>query len=109
MTRKPEVMPPGWQIAPDISSVSDLKAAITQNGEPSGDFRFGLTRSFDDTALARPIQNVRTKFPKLKLHAFVQFSGSLLESLANRKLDAAMVKARVFPGRRKLLQVLKRK
>jgi DNA-binding transcriptional LysR family regulator len=76
---------------PVLSSVSDLKAAITQNGEPSGDFRFGLTRSFDDTALARPIQNVRTKFPKLKLHAFVQFSGSLLESLANRKLDAAIV------------------
>src|SRR5260370_39511384 len=42
---------------PVLSSVSDLKAAITQNGEPSGDFRFGLTRSFDATTLARPVQN----------------------------------------------------
>jgi DNA-binding transcriptional LysR family regulator len=76
---------------PVICSVSDLKTAITQNGEPSGDFRFGLPRSFDDTTLAGPIQELRTKFPKLKVHAFVQWSSGLLESLANRKLDAAII------------------
>ena len=31
------------------------------------------------------------EFPKLKLHAFVQWSGVLLECLANHKLDAAVV------------------
>ncbi len=76
---------------PVLSSVSDLRTAITQNGEPSGEFRFGLSRSFDDTVLARPIQNLRTKFPKLKFHAFVQSSGRLLEGLASRRLDAAIV------------------
>jgi DNA-binding transcriptional LysR family regulator len=74
-----------------LSSVSDLKAAITQNGEPSGDFRFGLPRSFGDMAVTRAIQNLRTEFPKLKLHAFVDWSGVLLERLADRKLDAAVV------------------
>jgi DNA-binding transcriptional LysR family regulator len=76
---------------PVLSSVSDLKTAITQNGEPSGDFRFGFPRGLDDTALARPIQELRTKFPKLKVQAFVQWSRVLLESLANQKLDAAIV------------------
>jgi DNA-binding transcriptional LysR family regulator len=76
---------------PVLSSVSDLRTAITQNGEPSGDFRFGLPRSFCDVALARSIQNLRAEFPKLKLHASVQWSGLLLESLANRTLDAAIV------------------
>ena len=76
---------------PVLSSVSDLRTAITQNGEPSGDFRLGLPRTFCDVALARPIQNLRRDFPKLKLHAFVQWSGVLLENLSNRKLDAAIV------------------
>lgn len=76
---------------PVLGSVSDLKTAITQNGEPSGDFRFGLPRTFCDVALARPIENLRRDFPKLKLHAFVQWSGVLLENLSNRKLDAAIV------------------
>ncbi len=76
---------------PVLRSVSDLKGAIMQNGEPSGDFRFGLPRSFGDMAVTRAIQNLRTEFPKLKLHAFVEWSGVLLERLADRKLDAAVV------------------
>ena len=35
-----------------------------QNGEPSGDFRFGLPRSFGDMALTRAIQNLRVEFPE---------------------------------------------
>ena len=69
---------------PVLSSVSDLRTAITHNGEPSGDFRFGLSRSFDDTVLAGQIHKLRTKFPKLKVHAFVQYSGTLLESLKSQ-------------------------
>ena len=76
---------------PVLNSVSDLRAAVMQNGEPSGDFRFGLPHSFSDKALAGPIQNLHTEFPKLRLHAFVQWSAVLLERLANRKLDAAVV------------------
>jgi DNA-binding transcriptional LysR family regulator len=76
---------------PVLSSVSDLKGAIMQNGEPSGDFRFGLPRSFGDVAVTRAIQNLRTEFSKLKLQVFVQWSGVLLERLADRKLDAAVV------------------
>jgi DNA-binding transcriptional LysR family regulator len=76
---------------PVLSSVGDLKAAIVNKGEPSGDFRFGMSRGFGDLAVASPIRCLRAEFPKLKLHAFVQWSGVLLERLANRKLDAAIV------------------
>jgi DNA-binding transcriptional LysR family regulator len=82
---------------PVLSSVSDLKGAILHYGEPSGDFRFGLPRSFGDMALTGAIQNLRTEFPKLKLHAFVQWSGVLLERLTNRKADAAIVTAGRHP------------
>jgi DNA-binding transcriptional LysR family regulator len=63
----------------------------SKTAEPSGDFRFGLPRSFGDIALARAIQSLHPEFPKLKLHAFVQWSQVLLERLAERKLDAAVV------------------
>ena len=76
---------------PVLSSVGDLKAAIVHNGEPSGDFRFGMSRGLGDLAVASPIRCLRAEFPKLKLHAFVQWSGVLLERLANRRLDAAIV------------------
>jgi DNA-binding transcriptional LysR family regulator len=76
---------------PVLSSVGDLKAAIMHNEEPSGDFRFGMPRGFGDLAVASPIRCLRAEFPKLKLHAFVQWTGALLERLANRRLDAAIV------------------
>jgi DNA-binding transcriptional LysR family regulator len=76
---------------PVLSSVGDLKAAIVHNGEPSGDFRFGMSRGLGDLAVASPIRCLRAEFPKLKLHAFVQWSGVLFERLADRILDAAVV------------------
>ena len=76
---------------PVLCSVGDLKAAIVHNGEPSGDFRFGVSRGLGDLAVASPIRCLRTEFPKLKLHAFVQWSEVLFERLANKSLDVAVV------------------
>jgi DNA-binding transcriptional LysR family regulator len=76
---------------PVLNSVSDLKAAIVHSGEPSGDFRFGMSRGLGDCAVTSPIRCLHTEFPKLKVHAFVQWSGVLFENLANRTLDAAVV------------------
>jgi DNA-binding transcriptional LysR family regulator len=76
---------------PVLTAVGDLKAAFTHNGEPSGDFRFGMPRGLGDLAVASPIRCLRAEFPKLKLHAFVQWSSVLLERLANRTLDAAVI------------------
>lgn len=76
---------------PVLSSVGDLKSAIMSSGGPSGIFRFGMARALGDLAVATPIRCLRAEFPKLKLHASVQWSGVLLERLADRKLDAAIV------------------
>jgi DNA-binding transcriptional LysR family regulator len=76
---------------PVLSSVSDLKAAIIHDGEPSGDFRFGMSRGLGDLAFASPVRSLRMEFPKIKLRAYVQWGHLLLERLANRSLDAAVV------------------
>src|SRR5580692_10296086 len=76
---------------PVLSSVGDLKSAIVHNGEPAGDFRFGVSRSLGDLALTHSIGQLREGYPKLRLQAFAQWSTTLLERLVNRTLDAAVV------------------
>jgi DNA-binding transcriptional LysR family regulator len=76
---------------PVLSSVNDLKTGIMHGGEPSGDFRFGMSRSLGDLAIGAPIRCLRADLPKIRIQAFVQWSGVLLERLATRTLDCAVV------------------
>jgi DNA-binding transcriptional LysR family regulator len=76
---------------PVLSSVNDLKTGIMHGGDPSGDFCFGMSRAFGDLAIGSPIRCLRADFPKVRVQAFVQWSGVLLERLANRSLDCAVV------------------
>jgi DNA-binding transcriptional LysR family regulator len=76
---------------PVLSSVNDLKTGIMHGGEPSGDFRFGMSRSFGDLAIGLPIRCLRVDFPKVRIRAFVQWSAVLLERVATRALDCAVV------------------
>jgi DNA-binding transcriptional LysR family regulator len=76
---------------PLLSSVNDLKSGIMHEGEPSGNFRFGISRSLGDLAIGSPIRRLRAEFSKVRIQAFVQRSGVLLERLATRALDCAVV------------------
>jgi DNA-binding transcriptional LysR family regulator len=76
---------------PVLSSVNDLKTGIMHGGEPSGDFRFGMSRSLGDLAIGFPIRCLRADLPKVRIHAFVQWSGVLIDRLATRALDCAVV------------------
>jgi len=76
---------------PVLSSVNDLKTGIMQGGEPSGDFRFGMSRALGDLAIGSPIRCLRADFPKVRIQAFVQWTAVLLERLMNRTLDSAVV------------------
>lgn len=76
---------------PVLSSVNDLKTGIMHGGEPTGDFRFGMSRALGDLAIDSPIRCLRADFPKVRIQAFVQWSAVLLDRLANRALDCAVV------------------
>jgi len=76
---------------PVLNSVNDLKTGIMLGGEPSGDFRFGMSRALGDPAIGSAIRCLRADFPKVRVQAFVQWSDVLLERLANRALDCAVV------------------
>ena len=76
---------------PVLSSVNDLKAGLMDGGVLSGDLRFGMPRGLGDLALGLPIRDLKAKFPKLQIQAFVQWSEVLIERLTNRTLDAAFI------------------
>jgi DNA-binding transcriptional LysR family regulator len=76
---------------PVLNSVSDLKAAVVHNGEPSGNFRFGVSRGLGSLALTTPICRLRSAYPRVKIQAFAKWTADLLEQLTNRTLDAAVI------------------
>jgi DNA-binding transcriptional LysR family regulator len=76
---------------PVLSSVNDLKTGMINGGEPSGDFRFGMSRALGNLAIGPAIRCLRADFPKVRIQAFVQWSGVLSERLANRTMDSAIV------------------
>jgi DNA-binding transcriptional LysR family regulator len=76
---------------PVLSSVNDLKTGIMHGGDPSGNFRFGMSRALRDLAIGSPIRRLRADFQNVQIQAFVQWTGVLLQRLANRSLDAAVV------------------
>ncbi len=49
---------------PVLSSVNDLKTGIMHGGEPSGDFRFGMSRALGDLAIGSPIRRPPRRFPE---------------------------------------------
>jgi len=74
-----------------LNSVSDLKAAVIDEGEPSGNFRLGVARGLGGTVLTDSICCLRAEYPKLGIQAFTKWSGLLIDQLTSRTLDAAVV------------------
>ena len=59
-----------------LNSVSDLKAAVVDDGEPSGNFRLGVARGLGGAVLTESICCLRAEYPKLSIQAFSRWSGS---------------------------------
>jgi len=76
---------------PVLMTVGELKAAVVYDGEPSGDFSFGIARGLGDGALIASIEGLRLKFPLLKLQAFSQWTKPLIDRVSSKSLEAAVV------------------
>src|ERR1700744_223013 len=74
-----------------LNSVSDLKAAVVDAGEPSGEFRLGVARGLGGVVITESICCLRAEYPKLSIQAFSRWSGTLIDQLTSRTLDAAAV------------------
>jgi len=72
-----------------LQSVDDLLALV--NGQPSGDFRLGISMSVAALALARPIDELRKAYPRVAFEVVTGWSPSLIQQVRQGSLDMAFV------------------
>jgi DNA-binding transcriptional LysR family regulator len=72
-----------------LQSIDDLLGGV--NGQPSGEFRLGVSLTFAGIALAKPIDLVRKAFPRVAFHVTTEWSPSLIEHVRRGSLDMAFV------------------
>jgi DNA-binding transcriptional LysR family regulator len=72
-----------------LRSLDDLKAGVSPTGEVQGEFRLGIMPYLSEAALALPLDQLRSAFPKLTLRVTSGWSLRLVEQVARSELDAA--------------------
>jgi DNA-binding transcriptional LysR family regulator len=72
-----------------LRSLDDLKAGVSPTGEVQGEFRLGIMPYLSEAALALPLDQLRSAFPKLTLRVTSSWSLRLVEQVARSELDAA--------------------
>src|SRR6185312_13879853 len=74
-----------------LRSVADLDAGLAPGGEPSGEFRIGITPFLAQVALGTPVDRLRAAYPRLYLRISAAWSPALLARIAESRIDAAAV------------------
>ncbi|MDH7795120.1 MULTISPECIES: LysR family transcriptional regulator [unclassified Beijerinckia] len=71
-----------------LSSLEDLKAGVSPDGDIKGEFRLGIMPYLSDAALALPLDRLRSEFPQLTLRIVSGWSPRLVEQVSRNELDA---------------------
>lgn len=74
-----------------LRSIEDLRASVVQSNALTGELRLGISQFVAETALAGPLDELRTSFPLLTVHATSAWSPELVEQVRRSRLDAAVV------------------
>jgi len=74
-----------------LRAIEDLRAIVSPEGEPRGEFRLGIMPYLSETALSDPLDRLRSGFPDLTLRITSGWSPRLVEQVARSELDAAAV------------------
>jgi len=74
-----------------LRSIEDLRASVVQSNALTGELRLGISQFVAETALAGPLDDLRTAFPLLTVQATSAWSPELVEQVRRNQLDAAVV------------------
>jgi DNA-binding transcriptional LysR family regulator len=74
-----------------LRSLDDLKAGVSPKGEIQGEFRLGIMPYLSQAALALPLDQLRSAFPRLTLRITSGWSPRILEQVSRSEVDAAAV------------------
>jgi|SRR5581483_988036 len=74
-----------------LRAMRDLSAAVSPEGEVSGELKLGVTPSLADVSLAEPLNELRRKFGRLQPRIVTSWPTRLLEGSLRGELDAAVI------------------
>jgi DNA-binding transcriptional LysR family regulator len=91
--RPPVLTPVGRQVLEScrrvLSAVGDLKADASP-GVPKGGFRIGVAHGLAEGVLSSPFDEVRQRFPQVRLRISANWTNHLIEELRGGALDCAV-------------------
>ncbi|MFL9866087.1 LysR family transcriptional regulator [Paraburkholderia fungorum] len=74
-----------------LRAVDDLMAVGSPDSESTGELRIGVPPFLSELALARPVDRLRSAFPKLTLRVTAGWSPGLLQNVERGAVDASVV------------------
>lgn len=74
-----------------LAGMETLKHIASNNSDPSGLLRIGVSHALAEGALAKPVQIVRERYPKVRLRLLSDLTAILLDRLVAGELDLAVV------------------
>lgn len=74
-----------------LREIDALASLVATDAEPSGRLRLGLTHSMGSAGLISVLSSLKTEFPDVELQISTDWSASLVDKVAQGKLDAATV------------------
>jgi DNA-binding transcriptional LysR family regulator len=74
-----------------LRAVDDLMAVASPDSESTGELRIGVPPFLSELALERPVDRLRSAFPKLTLRVTAGWSPGLLQNVERGAVDAAVV------------------
>ena len=74
-----------------LRAVDDLLLVASPESEPSGELRIGIPPFLAEVALEKPVDLLRSVFPRLTLRVTAGWSPGLLQSVERASLDASIV------------------
>ncbi|MGO8916006.1 MAG: LysR family transcriptional regulator [Stellaceae bacterium] len=73
-----------------LKAVAELEACVSNDSEPAGDLRIGVSPGLADAVLSTPLDDVRSRFPGLQLRVTSQWTTPLIDAVSDCALDCAI-------------------
>jgi DNA-binding transcriptional LysR family regulator len=74
-----------------LRAVDDLLSVASPESEPAGELRIGMPPFLAEVALEKPVDRLRSAFPRLTLRVTAAWSPGLVQSVERASIDASIV------------------
>src|SRR5215475_10914970 len=92
--KPPVLTPAGRQVLAHcqrvLRTVVELEACTSHGAEPVGELRIGISPGLADAVLSGPLDDLRTRFPRLKFRIASEWTTALIRKVADYELDGAI-------------------